>query len=140
MSTRFVNFFIDFFHVLWQNIFEVIKMSNFSENLRYLRKRADMTQPELAQKLGISRSTICMYELGSREPNFETLEAIADIFNVDMNYLTGNETKNESPLPAIGTELSNAKRIMVEKILQMSDEQAELLDRLADAVLDHKIG
>lgn len=115
-------------------------MSSFSVNLRYLRKRADMTQPELAQKLGTSRSTISMYELGSREPNFETLEAIADIFNVDMNTLTGNETKNESPLPAIGTELSNAKRIIVEKILQMSDEQAELLDRLADAVLDHKIG
>jgi repressor LexA len=30
-----------------------------------------------------------MYERGEREPNFETLEAIADVFNVDMNYLLG---------------------------------------------------
>ena len=30
-----------------------------------------------------------MYETGSREPDFETCEAIADIFNVDMDYLLG---------------------------------------------------
>ena len=30
-----------------------------------------------------------MYETGSREPDFETCEAIADIFNVDMDYLMG---------------------------------------------------
>ena len=136
MSTRFVNFFIDFFHVLWQNIFEVIKMSSFSENLRYLRKRADMTQPELAQKLGISRSTISMYELGSREPNFETLEAIADFFNVDMNYLTGTEPEKNESAAFISDELSEAKRKLIQRILTLSDDQIDLLDRLADAVLD----
>lgn len=47
-----------------------------------------------------------MYETGSREPDFETLEAIANIFNVDMDYLMGRSTverKNpisESPVPA----------------------------------------
>ena len=64
-------------------------MSNFSSTLRQLRKGAKMTQPELANKLGISRSTVSMYELGQREPDFETLEAVADIFNVDMNTLIG---------------------------------------------------
>ena len=39
--------------------------------------------------LKVSRSTIGMYETGSREPDFETCEAIADIFNVDMDYLLG---------------------------------------------------
>ena len=33
-----------------------------------------------------------MYELGNREPGFETLEAIADLFNVDMNFLLGKTT------------------------------------------------
>ena len=32
-----------------------------------------------------------MYEVGKREPDFETLEAIADLFNVDMNFLLGKE-------------------------------------------------
>lgn len=64
-------------------------MKNFPTVLRRLRKEAKMTQPELASKLQVSRSAISMYESGCREPNFATLETIADIFNVDMNTLTG---------------------------------------------------
>lgn len=64
-------------------------MSEFKSMLKYLRERAGMSQLELAQKLGVAKSTIGMYESGRREPNFETMEAIADIFNVDMNFLYG---------------------------------------------------
>lgn len=64
-------------------------MSDFSSILKRLRKEKNMTQPELAQHLDISRSAISMYEIGSREPDLETLEAIADFFNVDMDVLTG---------------------------------------------------
>ena len=38
-----------------------------------------------------------MYELGKREPDFETLEAIADLFNVDMNFLLGKVGSELSP-------------------------------------------
>lgn len=72
-------------------------MSEFKNMLKYLRERSGMSQQELAQKLGIAKSTIGMYESGKREPNFETMEAIADIFNVDMNFLHGiKEPENES--------------------------------------------
>lgn len=64
-------------------------MKQFPTVLRALRKRAGMTQPELAEKLGVSRSAVSMYERGMREPNFSTLEALSDIFGVDMNTLTG---------------------------------------------------
>lgn len=64
-------------------------MSEFKSMLKYLRERAGMSQLELAQKLGVAKSTIGMYESGRREPNFETMEAIADIFNVGMNFLYG---------------------------------------------------
>lgn len=47
--------------------------------------------------LGISKSTISMYENGNREPNFETLECIADYFNVDMNFLLGREPSGAVP-------------------------------------------
>lgn len=57
--------------------------------IRRLRTDSKETQPYLASILGCSRSTISMYESGSREPNFETLEAIADHYNVDMNFLLG---------------------------------------------------
>lgn len=57
--------------------------------LKNLRTRNKMTQKQLADTLGVSESRIGMYERCQREPDFEMLEAIADYFNVDMDYLTG---------------------------------------------------
>ena len=66
-------------------------MASFKEMLKYLRVRDDLSQAGLADKLGVAKSTISMYEVGKREPDFETLEAIADFFNVDMNFLLGKD-------------------------------------------------
>ena len=85
-------------------------MANFGTILKQLRQRDKITQVDLAAKLQISRSTISMYETDERQPDFETLEAIADIFNVDMNYLLGKSgsenkdfytAKNIIPLPTM---------------------------------------
>lgn len=64
-------------------------MANFSDRIKALRTQRGITQEQLAAMLKVSRSTIGMYESGKREPDFEMSEAIADIFNVDMDYLTG---------------------------------------------------
>lgn len=64
-------------------------MREFKDIIKGLRAGRQLTQDELATELGLSRSAISMYERGEREPDFETLEDIADFFNVDMNYLTG---------------------------------------------------
>ena len=64
-------------------------MSAFKNVLRYLRKSNNLTQTQLAQALDLAYSTISMYERGDREPDFETMEAIADYFNVSMDYLHG---------------------------------------------------
>ena len=62
-------------------------MPAFGDMLKYLRKRANLTQQELADKVGLSRSRINNYEQGVREPDFETAEALADFFNVDLDTL-----------------------------------------------------
>ena len=62
----------------------------FSEILRNLRKNNHLTQDELANKLKISKSAISMYENGNRTPDFETLELIADFFNVNLSRYCGN--------------------------------------------------
>lgn len=59
-------------------------LTYFGSRLRYLRKQDELTQQQLADKLGIKKSTISMYENGKREPDFDTLESIADFFNVDI--------------------------------------------------------
>jgi transcriptional regulator with XRE-family HTH domain len=61
----------------------------FNDRLRELRKGNGLTQDEFSKQSGLTRSAISMYERGEREPNFETLEKLADFFNVDMNYLLG---------------------------------------------------
>lgn len=62
--------------------------NGFKDRFRLLRDSRHLSQDELARQLGVSKSAISMYENGNREPkDLETLEKIADFFNVDMNYL-----------------------------------------------------
>lgn len=77
-------------------------MGNFQNIFKRLRTSSRLTQAEMAEKLGISRSTIGMYETGAREPDFETLEKIADFFNVDTDYLLGRTEKNSILPETIG--------------------------------------
>lgn len=64
-------------------------MATFAERLKSLRREAGWSQQRLADELKLSKSSVNMYERGEREPGFETMETIADLFNVDMNYLYG---------------------------------------------------
>ena len=70
-------------------------MGDFPNSFKHIREKCCLTQQQLADKLGISRSAVGMYEKGEREPIFETLELIADTFNVDMNYLLGKKPSTE---------------------------------------------
>ena len=61
----------------------------FAARLKTLRSASKLSLAELGQKLGISKSTVAGYERGEREPDFETLQRIAEFFDVDANYLLG---------------------------------------------------
>jgi transcriptional regulator with XRE-family HTH domain len=78
-------------------------MGNFQNVFRQLRLSSNLTQNEMAEKIGISRSTIGMYETGAREPDFETLEKIADYFNVDTDFLLGRTSQTTLLPETIGT-------------------------------------
>ena len=69
-------------------------MSGFSEKLSLLRRQAGMTQAELAERLGISKSSVSMYERGNREPEFDLLQAMADLFGVSAGVLLGREDES----------------------------------------------
>lgn len=83
-------------------------MPKFGLRLRQLRTARALSQMEFSKQIGISKSSVNMYERGEREPGLETLERIADFFNVDMDYLLGksdmvgritNLPSNVIPLP-----------------------------------------
>lgn len=55
--------------------------------LRELREQAKLTQSQLGDKIGQTKSNISKYERGELEPNIQTLFALADIFGVTVDYL-----------------------------------------------------
>lgn len=104
----------------------------FAENLKILREKKQITQQQLADKLKISRSTIGMYENGSREPDFETLELIADFFNINMDRLIGNLNPNiKRMIPVLGLVRAGIPMDAVEYIIDY-EEISEDMARQGD--------
>ncbi|WP_026189013.1 LexA family protein [Orenia marismortui] len=66
--------------------------------LKKLRMEMNLTQKELADKLGITRGAIGHYEQGKRSPDNEMLAKLADFFDVSVDYLLGR-TDMRTPLP-----------------------------------------
>lgn len=64
-------------------------MAKFSERFKQLRTERGLSQQDMANQLGFTKSRVNMYERGEREPGFDALETIADYFNVDMDFLLG---------------------------------------------------
>ena len=60
-----------------------------------MREQHSLTQEELARKIGISRAALSHYETGKREPDFDTLNRIADFFHVTVDYLVGRTNSPE---------------------------------------------
>jgi len=62
--------------------------------IRQLRKRRNMTQEELAEVLNVSSAAISLWETNNRQPDYNTLEKIANLFNVSVDYLYPNKIEN----------------------------------------------
>ena len=69
-------------------------MSKLGQRLQQLRTEHQFSQQELAKKVGTSRSSISMYECDDRWPDFETLDNLADLFDVSFDYLLGHSDIN----------------------------------------------
>jgi len=97
----------------------------FGKVLKSLRTRNKMTQKQLADVLHVSESRIGMYERSRREPDFEMLEAIADYFNVDMDFLTGrSDIERQYTFPDVNpsVSLSHEEETLVADYRDASDE------------------
>ena len=64
-------------------------MRTMGEVIKSLRLEKHMSQEQFASLFKVASSTVGMWENDNRVPNEETKEAIADYFNIDMNYLYG---------------------------------------------------
>lgn len=95
----------------------------FAKRLKELRVDGDLKQSELAKIIGVSSSTIGMYEQGRRFADQETLSKIAECFNVSTDYLLGrSDIKN----------MSNQMNYKEDGYSEKVKEAAELFSELSD--------
>lgn len=66
------------------------------KRLKELREKAGISQFELARELSLRQNDISRYETGAREPDHKTLLALADYFDVSVDYLL---ERTSSPRP-----------------------------------------
>ena len=69
----------------------------FADRLKEIRAEKGITQVQLAETMGVSKGTVAMWETGKREPNFETLNQLSDIFDKRIDYILGYSNDASSP-------------------------------------------
>ena len=86
--------------------------------IKQLREEFNMSQETLSINLGVSPSTIGMYETNKRQPNYDILNKMAEIFSVSVDYLLGNsnirtpaKTNYDEELSKIGLSIKDIKKI-----------------------------
>ena len=67
----------------------MIIMFDFSTHLKSLRQSKNLTQKQLATEINVSERGIQNYETGIRKPTYDILIALADYFDVSLDYLVG---------------------------------------------------
>lgn len=98
--------------------------NTFATRIKQLRIDNNLTQRDIADKIGITPTGISYWESGNAIPNFETLKKLADFFNVSIDYLTGNENNN------------NENDVLFRKIGKVDAEKKDLLMRILNNTID----
>lgn len=76
-------------------------MVDFGNTLKTLRLQNNMTQAQLAHKLGVTKSVVSAYENSLRMPSYDILISISKVFKVTTDYLLGLENKREIDLSGL---------------------------------------
>ena len=104
-------------------------------SLKYFRIKEGLSQSELAEKLGMSASRISMYEVGKREPDFESEEKIADFFNTDLNTLRGRDVETNS------NKISDPDIRRIQRAREkMSEQEKSKMMKILEASFDDYFG
>lgn len=73
--------------------------------LKELRIKKNLRQEDVAQMLGVERSTYTKYESGASRPKNETLIELSNFYNVSVDYILETTDKKEKPTPGGGSGL-----------------------------------
>lgn len=114
------------------------------DRLRKLRERKGLNQKELAARLKIPNQNVSNYERGFRQPDYETLQKLADYFEVSIDYLLGrtddsaitkNKTTNDKNNDINKSDLTEQQQAVLEwalghKELSFSNKKEDIIEML----------
>ncbi len=72
---------------------------NLGNEIHELRKKHNLSQEQLAEKVGVARQTISKWELGETAPDIKQAQMLSQIFNVSLDKMLGNDTKESVNIP-----------------------------------------
>lgn len=88
------------------------KQKLLGKKIRKLRIERGYTLKQLGEMLNLGESTISMYETGKRNPDYDTLTKIAEIFNVTTDYLLGRTNEPNPNKPELPPEFKTPEEAM----------------------------
>jgi len=89
---------------------------DFGRRLKELRKQSGLTQQQLADRIGVTKSVISFYELRERSPSPEVLAKLSYVFHISTDWLLGIEHNKTIDVSGLDDEDIKAVQLIVERL------------------------
>ena len=113
------------------------RKEQLGNRIKQLRLEKRIPQKDLAESIGISPSTIGMYEQNRRVPDADTLIKLSTYFGVTIDYLLGKTEQKEKPTKEDG-ELSERDKQLIDLISALPDDKLQQVLDFAKYLLEQK--
>lgn len=108
-----------------------------ADRLKKLREDKKLRQIDMAKKLGVARTTYAMYEQGNRQPDYETLQKLADLFDVSIDYLLGRVNHPEVVLTEDERVLYDSIGKVPREVIKKMFDFGNATDKDIDMILEY---
>ncbi len=125
---------VSHFDCILYTITKTAKRYSKMKTIKQLRTIKNISQKELSERLGVSRSAISMWETGASKPDFNNVSKVAEFFNVSVDYLLGRDVYSDAPqstedgkrIPVLGTITMGIPIRAVKSILDWEEISIDL--------------
>ena len=93
-------------------------MNSIPKRLKILRTQNNLTQAEVARRLGVTPALISAYETAERYPSLEKLVMLADIYHVSTDHILGRSYNSNNRILIDVTELSDQQRDIIKNLIE----------------------
>lgn len=99
---------------------------DFGSRLKELRTQAGLTQLQLAQRMGITKSVVSFYELQERTPSPDVLVKLSGIFRVSADYLLGLDKRETLDISGLSKEDVAIMRALAESLREKTNNSPQI--------------